>query len=109
MPFSFKNAPFEFQNIMNDIFNSHFYFIIVYINDVLVFFDSLEKHFVHFKIFFKLIRANGMVWFALKIKLFQTKIKFLGHEIYQGVTKPIQISIEFADKFSNEIKDKKQL
>ena len=50
-----------------------------------------------------------MVCFALKIKLFQTKIKFLGHEIYQGVTKPIQRFIEFADKFSNEIKDKKQL
>ena len=32
--FSLKNAPFEFQNIMNDIFNPHFQFIIVYIDDV---------------------------------------------------------------------------
>ena len=44
-----------------------------------------------------------------KMKLFQTKIRFLGHEIYQGKTKPVQRSIEFADKFPNEIKDKKQL
>ena len=49
MSFGLKNASFEFQNIMNDIFNPHFQFIIVYIDDVLVFSDSLEKHFVHLK------------------------------------------------------------
>ena len=46
---------------------------------------------------------------ALKMKLFQTKIRFLGHEIYEGKTKPVQRLIEFVDKFPNEIKDKKQL
>ena len=43
------------------------------------------------------------------MKLFQTKIRFLGHEIFQGKTKPIQRSIEFADKFPDEIKDKKTI
>ena len=50
-----------------------------------------------------------MTCFAPKMKLFQTKIRFLGHEINQWMTKLIQRSIEFADKFPNEIKDKKQL
>ena len=49
MPFGLKNAPSELQNIMNDIFNHHFQFIIAYIDDVLVFSNSLEKHFIHFK------------------------------------------------------------
>ena len=49
MSFGLKNVPFEFQNIMNDIFNPHFQFIIVYVDDVLVFSNSLEKHFIHFK------------------------------------------------------------
>ena len=40
---------------------------------------------------------------APKIKLFQTKIRFLGHEIFQGKTKPIQ------KQNKDEIKDKKQL
>ena len=44
---------------------------------------------------------------APKMKLFQTKIRFVGHEIFQGKTKPIQRSIEFSDKFFDEIKDKK--
>ena len=42
---SLKNVSFEFQNIMNDIFNSHFYFIIVYINDVFVFFLFIRETF----------------------------------------------------------------
>ena len=109
VPFGLKNAPSKFQNIMNDIFNPHFQFIIVYIDDVLVFFYSLEKHFVHFKKFFNVIKANGMTCSTPKMKLFQTKIRFLGHENFQGKTKPIQRSIEFVDKFPNEIKDKKQL
>ena len=33
----------------------------------------------------------------------------LGFEIYQGAITPIQRSIEFADKFLDEIKDKVQL
>ena len=65
MPFGLKNTPSEFLNIMNDIFNSHFQFIIVYIDDVLVFFYSLKKHFVHLKKFFKVIKANGMTCSAL--------------------------------------------
>ena len=41
--------------------------------------------------------------------LFQTKIRFLGHDIYQGTIKPSQRCLAFADKFSDEIKDRKQL
>ena len=43
------------------------------------------------------------------MKIFQTKIRFLGFEIYQGTIAPIQRSIEFADKFLDKIKDKVQL
>ena len=49
-----------------------------------------------------------MTCFAPKMKLFQTKIIFLGYENFESKTKPIQRSIEFADKFPDEIKDKKQ-
>ena len=54
MPFGLKNAPSEFQNIMNDIFNPHFQFIIVYIDDVLIFFWFIRKTFCSFKEFFQL-------------------------------------------------------
>lgn len=44
MPFKLTNAPSEFQNIMNEIstpFTDHL--LIVYIDDVLIFFSSIEQ------------------------------------------------------------------
>ena len=41
--------------------------------------------------------------------MFQTKIRFLGHHIYQDTIKPIQRALIFAEKFPDEIKDRKQL
>ena len=109
MPFSLKNVPSEFQNIMNDIFNDYTKFSIVYIDDVLIFSNYLEEHFKHLKNFQKIVKENGLVISATKIKLFQTNIRFLGFDIYQGQIKPIHRAIEFANKFPDEIKDKTQL
>ena len=109
MPFGLKNAPSEFQNIMNDIFNNYTKFSIVYIDNVLIFSNSIEDHFQHLRIFQKLVRENGLVISASKIKLFRTKIRFLGFEIYQGKIKPIQRAIEFANKIPDELKNKNQL
>ena len=84
MPFGLKNAPSEFKKIMNGIFNDFKDFTIVYIDDVLIFSLSLEKHFKHINIFIDVIKRNGMVISLPKIKLFETKIRFLGFEIYLG-------------------------
>lgn len=53
MPFRSKNAPSEFQNILNAIFNPYTKFIIVYIDDVLVFSDSIEQHWKHLIFFLR--------------------------------------------------------
>ena len=109
MPFSLKNAPSEFQNIMNDIFTPFTDFSIVYIDDVLIFSKSIDDHWKHLDIFVKVIKQNGLVVLATKINLFQDKIQFLGHNIYKGTLSPINRAIQFADKFPDEIKDKNQL
>ena len=66
MPFGFKNAPSEFQNIMNDIFNDYTKFSIVYIDDVLIFSNSIEEHFQHLKIFQKIVRDHRSRSFSKK-------------------------------------------
>ncbi|XP_028116482.1 uncharacterized protein LOC114314226 [Camellia sinensis] len=43
------------------------------------------------------------------MKLFQTTVRFLGHNIHNGTIIPINRSMEFASKFPDEIKDKTQL
>ena len=106
MPFGLKNAPSEFQNIMNDIFAPFPDFSIVYIDGVLIFSKSIDDHWKHLDIFFKVVKHNGLVVLATKINLFQDKIRFLGHNIYEGTLSPIDKANEFADKFPDEIKDK---
>ena len=95
--------------MMNDIFNDYTKFSLEYIDDVLIFSNSIEEHFKHLKFFQKIVRENGLVISATKIKLFQTNIRFLGFDIYQRQIKPIHRAIEFANKFPYEIKDKTQL
>jgi len=109
MPFRLKNVPFEFQNIMNDISTPYTSFIIVYIDDVLVFSKSIDRRFKHLQTFISVMERNGLAASTSKMVLFQTKIWFLGHDIYQGTIKPIQRSLALADKFPDEIKDKKLL
>jgi len=109
MPFGLKNAPSKFQNIMNDIFTPCTNFIIVYIDDVLVFSNTIDQHFKHLHIFISVMERNSLAASASKLLLFQTKIRFLGHNIYQGSITPIQRALAFADKFLDEIEDRKQL
>lgn len=106
MPFGLKNAPSEFQNIMNDIFIPYSNFIIVYIDDILVFSKNIETHFKHLDLFRKIIIQNDLVILRPKMFLFQTNVRFLGHNIDKGKIIPINRSIEFTSKFLDEITDK---
>ena len=93
MPFGLKNAPSEFHNIMNEIFNQFYDFIIVYIDDVLVYSISVEEHWKYLNKFLQNVKSNGLRPSTTKINLFQTKIRFLGHHIYQRTITLIQRSI----------------
>lgn len=105
MPFGLKNAPSKFQNMMNDILIAYSELCIVYIDDILIFSKSIEQHYRHLQIFFNIIKRNGLVLFASKMKLFQTT----GHELSQGMYKPICRVIDFDNKFPDEIRDKQKL
>ena len=59
--------------------------------------------------FLDTIKRNGLVVSTKKIKLFQTKVHFLGYDIAEGQICPIDKAIQFADKFLDVITDKTQL
>lgn len=109
MSFRLKNDPSEFQRIMNEIFNPYTGFMITSIDVVVVFSETIEKHWKQLKVFFHKVKENGLLVSARKIKLFQTKIRFLGHNIEQGLISLTERAIIFAEKFPDEIRDKKQL
>ncbi|CAN4123703.1 unnamed protein product [Withania somnifera] len=72
-------------------------------------FNDIDSHFKHLNTFLNIIKHNGLVVSAKKIKLFQTSIRFLGHDLYQGTYKPICRAIEFSTKFPDIILEKTQL
>ncbi|RDX71613.1 hypothetical protein CR513_49018, partial [Mucuna pruriens] len=97
--FDLKNAPSEFQKIMNDILNPYSKFTIVYIDDVLIFSQTIDQHFRHLHIFNNIVKQNGLAVSQIKINLFQTKIRFFGHNIHQGTIIPIEREKEGPNKF----------
>ena len=58
------------------IFNEYTKFSIVYIDDVLIFSNSIEERFKHLKNFQKIVRDNGLVISSTKIKLFKQTLGF---------------------------------
>jgi len=84
MPFGLKNAPSKFQRIMGDTLKPYFDWLIVYIDDILVFSSSVEQHFKHLKKILQIIKQAGLVLSKKKIELFQLQVKFLGHTINNG-------------------------
>src|SRR5262249_19281304 len=109
MSFGLKNAPSEFQRIMNDIFEQNSHFCIIYIDDVLIFSQNIDQHFKHIHTFIQTVRRNGVVVSKTKINLFQTKIRLLGHHITNGTITPIERTLEFTKHFPDKITDKTQL
>lgn len=61
MSFRLKNAPSKFQKIMHETFLPFTHFIIVYIDDILIFSENIDKHQKHLQIFYKKIIQNGLV------------------------------------------------
>ena len=73
MSFELKNAPSEFQNIINDIFTPYTEFSLSYINELLVFSNSIDQHLKHLETYKHSVIRNGLVVSEPKMKLFQTK------------------------------------
>ncbi|BBG92821.1 hypothetical protein Prudu_000660, partial [Prunus dulcis] len=94
MPFGLKNAPSEFQNIMNDIFNPYSHFSIVYIDDVLIFSESVEQHWKHLYQFLSIVKKNGLVVLPRKSNCSKSTS--------DSLISPIDRVIQFAEKFPDQ-------
>ena len=78
LPFGLSNAPATFQSIMNRIF-ADLDFVIVYLDDILIFSRTLEEHEEHVKIVLDVLRKEQLISKLSKRSFFQTSLPFLGH------------------------------
>lgn len=85
MPFGLKNAPSEFQKRMEDIFGGVEY-VIVYIDDLLVFSKDVNTHKKHLENFYEMVYKHGLVLSHTeeKFQIGKVRIDYLGLHIERG-------------------------
>ena len=82
MPFGLTNAPTTFCTLMNQVFHDYLdKFVVVYLDDIVVYSSSLEEHLEHLRMVFRKLRENHLYVKEEKCFFTQERIKFLGHII----------------------------
>ena len=82
MPFGLCNAPATFTTLMNNIFYEYLDdFVIIYINDILVYLKTAKEHAEHLEKVFQKLRSNKLYAKRDKCDWGKLRIKFLGHEV----------------------------
>ncbi|GMH05046.1 hypothetical protein Nepgr_006886 [Nepenthes gracilis] len=82
MPFRLTNAPAVFMDLMNRIFNHTLgKFVIVFINDILVYSKSHEEHEVHLRTTLQILREHQLFAKLKKCEFWLEEVGFLGHVI----------------------------
>jgi hypothetical protein len=69
MSLGLKNAPALFQRKMQNIFNKNQEFVLVYIDDLLIFSKSYKEHITHLDVFFREVEQNGLILSKKKIEI----------------------------------------
>ncbi len=84
MPFGLTNAPATFCTLMNDIFREWLDdFVVVYIDDILIYSGSLEEHVDHLRKVFQRLRENKLYAKLENCEFGVTEVDFLGHRLTQ--------------------------
>ncbi|GBG60019.1 hypothetical protein CBR_g350 [Chara braunii] len=84
MPFGLTNAPATFQTAMNDIFRDIQdleEYVLVYLDDILVYSCTLEDHLRHLHDVLQCLRKHGFYAKVSKCHFAQRKVNFLGHHV----------------------------
>ncbi|KAK3544440.1 hypothetical protein QTP86_012423 [Hemibagrus guttatus] len=87
MPFGLTNAPAVFQSLINKVFQDILgKWVIVYIDEILVYSTSLEEHVRHVRAILSRLQQNHLYVKTEKCEFHRTTITFLGYVIsWQGV------------------------
>ncbi|SPO38662.1 uncharacterized protein PSFLO_04141 [Pseudozyma flocculosa] len=88
MPFGLCNAPSTFQALMNEVLGDLLdVFVLVYLDDILIFSKNREDHAGHVRAVLDRLRANRLYCAPGKCEFFQDEVEFLGYRVSnRGVT-----------------------
>ena len=102
MPFGLTNAPATFQRMINNVLREYVdIFVVVYLDDILIFSDNEEEHEEHIHKVFTKLQENNLLVEAEKCEFHSQEVEFLGHVITPG-------EIRMQDRIIAPIKDWKK-
>jgi hypothetical protein len=86
--FRLTNAPAYFMNLMNKVFMEKLHkFVVVFINDILIYSKSVEEHGQHLRLVLEKLRRHKLYAKFSRCEFWLEKVAFLGHIlIVEGVT-----------------------
>jgi hypothetical protein len=85
LSFGLTNAPTYFMYLMNKMFMEYLEkFVVVFINDILLFSKTEEEHEKHLRMVLEKLRSNQLYAKFSKCEFWLTEVAFLGHVISAG-------------------------
>ena len=80
MPFGLTNAPTAFMDLMNRVFRPYVdQFVVVFIDDILVYSKDAQEHEQHLKIVLQMLREKKLYAKLSKCDFWLKEVSFLGH------------------------------
>ena len=100
MPFGLTNAPVAFMDLVNRVFRPYVdQFIVVFIDDILVYSKDRENHDMHLRVVLETLRKEMLYAKLSKCEFWLREVSFLGHivskEGIQVDRKKVEVIIEW--------------
>ena len=99
LPFGLQNAPMSFQLLMSHVLKSqNWKYVLVYIDDILVFSKDFDTHLDHINNVFKRLREANLTLKPSKCSFAVNQVHFLGHILS---AKGVQVDPSNTNKIKN--------